>query len=475
MSKKNNTRRRPQKRTQRKSSPAKKSGARPAANRSSRPVVSATARKSNKIKVLAYCDSPTAATGFGTVSRNIFEGLYNTGRYEIDILAINYWGDPHSFPYRLWPTGTNQQKDPYGRQKVTSMIPQMEFDILFFLQDSFILNFLETVIPHLKKNRAEPFRSILYYPVDSIVKDKWAENISPADHLVAYSEFGRQETLKRIPKREDIEVIPHGVDSRQFFPLPKEEVETFKKQYFGPYTDYFIVTNVNRNQQRKDIPRTISAFKEFRKHVPKSLLYLHMAMKDQGWDLPEVCKYAGLDISKDVIFPKNFGPNQGYPRDILNLLYNCSDVVMSTTLGEGFGLAWMEAMSAGVPIIMPDNTMLPEFITEETGWLCKSGNTPSLWTIIQFDNEVMRPLTDVDDLVSRLVQIHDNPEEAKRRAKNAREWVTTKMDWQKGIAPYWVKLFDRVYEEIQRGEQEVDDVLGQIGNKQPDTISAEEL
>ena len=75
-----------------------------------------------KIRILAYCDSPTCATGFGTVSRNIFEGLYNTGRYEIDVLGINFWGDPHNFPYRIWPTGTNAEKDPYGRKKICNMI-----------------------------------------------------------------------------------------------------------------------------------------------------------------------------------------------------------------------------------------------------------------------------------------------------------------------------------------------------------------
>ena len=35
-----------------------------------------------KIKVVAYCDSPTCATGFGTVSRNILSGLYMTGKYD---------------------------------------------------------------------------------------------------------------------------------------------------------------------------------------------------------------------------------------------------------------------------------------------------------------------------------------------------------------------------------------------------------
>ena len=64
-----------------------------------------------KIKVLAYCDSPTCATGFGTVSRNILAGLYSTGRFDIDILGINYWGDPHNFPFRIWPTGVNGERD----------------------------------------------------------------------------------------------------------------------------------------------------------------------------------------------------------------------------------------------------------------------------------------------------------------------------------------------------------------------------
>jgi len=213
-----------------------------------------------KIKVLGYCDSPTCATGFATVSRNIFEGLYRTGRFDIEILGINYWGDPHNFPYRIWPTGTNNQKDPYGRQKVLNMIPLMDFDILFFLQDSFILNFVPMLLDHLKKNRSKPFRSICYYPVDSIIKQEWADNIKDVDYLVAYSEFGKQETLKRVDR--DILVIPHGVNTRDFYPLP-------------PLSDTFIITNVNRNQQRKDIPRTIAVFEEFRKHVPNSTLYLH--------------------------------------------------------------------------------------------------------------------------------------------------------------------------------------------------------
>ncbi len=398
-----------------------------------------------KIKVLAYCDSPTCATGFGTVSRNIFEALYKTGKYAIDIMGINYWGDPHDFPYRIWPTGTNQDRDPYGRKKVCSMIPRMEYDVLFFLQDTFILDFMPELLTYLaQQNKTLP--SICYFPIDGTPKEAWIKNIIVADHLVAYSEFGKAESVQACEDLdpERVNVIPHGVNVTDFHPLPEEEIKQFRRKYFGVHADKFVFTNLNRNQQRKDIPRTIAAFKEFRKEVPESILYLHMAKSDQGWNLPEVVKAYGFDMSKDVIFPENFGPNQGYPLPIVNMLYNCSDCVVSTTLGEGWGLSWSEAMATKTPIIMPNNTALGECINDERGWLVKSGTNPSLSTVLPHDNEIIRPLVDVEDMAKTMLEIYRNPQEAKRRAENAYTYTITNLDWQGPIADKWVDLFNKV-------------------------------
>jgi len=290
-----------------------------------------------KIKVLMYCDAPSSATGFSTVSRNICESLYKTGRYEIDVFGINYWGDPHSFPWRQWPAGTNQDRDPYGRKKFFNMAPQMEFDILFLLQDTFILEFVPQLISHLK-SEGKTFKSICYFPVDGTPKEQWIKNVNPVDYLIAYTQFGATQAKLAYPDVQDMRIIPHGANVSDYRPVPKDEVDKFKAMYFGKHADKFIVTNVNRNQQRKDIPRTISAFKEFRKSVPNSVLYLHMASKDQGWDLEKVVASCGLNTMDDVIFPENFGPNQGYPREVVNLIYNSSDLVVSTTVGEGWGL-----------------------------------------------------------------------------------------------------------------------------------------
>lgn len=402
--------------------------------------------KNKKIKILAYCDAPTTATGFSTVSRNIFEALYNTGRYEIDVLGINYWGDPHDLPYRIWPTGVNGNRDPYGREKVMSMIPQMEFDILFLLQDTFILDFVPKLIEQLKAS-GKKFKSICYFPIDGEPKTQWIKNVDVVDTLVAYTEFGKEQSKLVYPGCQDIKVIPHGANLMDYKVLPKDHVLKFKEMYFGKHADKFIVVNLNRNQHRKDIPRTIAAFKEFRKIVPNSILYLHMASKDQGWDLIEVCKSYGLNNSEDVIFPENFGPNQGYPIEVVNMIYNAADLVVSTTLGEGFGLSWVEAMATKTPVLMPNNTSLAEFITEDLGYLSDSGTTTALHTVLPHDNEVIRPLVDVDDMADKMVHIYKNYDEALKKADNAFKWIREELDWQGKIAKEWVATFDEAYKE----------------------------
>lgn len=408
-----------------------------------------------KTKVLIYADSPTCATGFGTVTRNICEALYKTGRYDIDIFAINYWGDPHTFPYRQYPAGTNAQKDPYGRQKFVGMAQQMEYDILFCLQDTFILEFLPKLIPVLKAS-GKTFKSICYFPIDGVPKEQWIKNVDVVDYLVAYTEFGAEESRKVYPDVQEMLVVPHGVNITDFKPLGKELIKKFKIQYFGKHADKFVVTNVNRNQLRKDIPRTIAAFVEFRKEVKESILYLHMAVRDQGWNLEEVCKSHGLVLGEDVIFPENFGPNQGYPKEIVNLIYNASDLVVSTTLGEGWGLSWIEAMATKTPVLMPGNTAILENITEERGYLADSGTIAGLRTVLSNDNEVIRPLVDVDDMAKKMVHIYNNYEEAEAKAEVAYKWVKTELNWQGQVGKAWVSIFDKAVRDMAKPSEAIE-------------------
>jgi len=122
--------------------------------------------------------------------------------------------------------------------------------------------------------------------------------------------------------------------------------------------------------------------------------------------------------------------------------------VLSTTLGEGWGLSWIEAMATKTPVIMPGNTALVESITEDKGLLTKSGADPSHFTILPHDNEIIRPLVDVEDMVEKMLWVYNNYDEAMVKAETAYEWVTNDLNWQGKIADRWVSVFDKMYTEV---------------------------
>ncbi len=397
----------------------------------------------DKIKVLFYGDAPTVATGFGTVSRNILTGLHATGKYDISVMGVNYWGDPHPFPFPIWPIGVgSKQGDPYGRQRAADMMmdPGMQFDVLFMIQDSFILEFMNQVMPKLKT--VKKFASVAYFPIDGVPKAEWIRAMDLFDTAVTYTEFGKKEAiLAHPPIAKKIQVVPHGANLKDFHVAPEDKVLEFKKQYFGPHAEKFLVVNVNRNQQRKDIPRTLMAFKEFNQRRPNSVLYLHMAARDQGWYLPDVVRSVGLTLGENVLMPgADFGPNQGYPIEIVNLIYNSADVIVSSTIGEGWGLSTVEAMATKTPVVFPNNTSLTEIVGEDRGYLVRSGETPNDFVVLPNDNEVLRPIVDVMHMAETLIHIYDNRDEAKAKAEKAFSWIKNSLTWDKHVVPQWDKI-----------------------------------
>src|SRR6267142_1013588 len=111
-----------------------------------------------KIKILALCDSPTTATGFAQVSRNILHGLMETGKYQIDVIGINYWGDYYDrveHPYNIYPAMPQGYEDMYGRGRMLNSINGNEakfglkqpWDIIFTIQDPFVIEGLGVNYP----------------------------------------------------------------------------------------------------------------------------------------------------------------------------------------------------------------------------------------------------------------------------------------------------------------------------------------
>jgi glycosyltransferase involved in cell wall biosynthesis len=408
-----------------------------------------------KIKVLAWGDY-ACGTGFGTVMKNIMGELNRIGLYDIDVIGVNYDGGPYDtklWPGQLWPAiSALRTQGPYGdvfgRQVFLDMISQRDYDLVFIIQDTFVLQPIIQQMLEIQRSKPKTFSTIYYYPFDCAPREEWVTQVVAAfDFPVAYTDYAKEETRKFIgPMADNIDVIYHGTNTKDFFPFDETQKSEARKQIFPTLDGKFLVTNVNRNQGRKDVSRSLMVLKELlNRGVEDVFFYMHMQESDFGGSIMQMAKAIGVDPEKHFTIPdpRTFGAHSGFPIEFLNAIYNSSDAYITTTHGEGWGLSITEAMATKTPVVGPRNTSLNEILGQnsERGWLVDSGATPSHWIIKENDNERMRPLMNVEQAADAILEIKNNPDVATQKAQDAYNWVN-QYTW-KNICKDWADIFKK--------------------------------
>lgn len=411
--------------------------------------------KKDKLRLLWYSDSPCCASGFGTVARNLLDQAVASDRYDITVLGINHWVPWYSqerYPYPIWAAGMNPERHPYGFALLARMLAAGDYDLFFSLQD---LGVLASYVPAVKAAReaiaarkGKQFRWVHYFPLDvDWVFQPHVEALREVDQAVTYTTFAR-DALHKVDPKLDLAVVPHGCDPQTFYPLTAEERQAARQEYFGIDPDRFMVMCVARNQWRKDLVRTMRCFREFKeqysqeRRAREAVLYLHSKVRDVGGNLMIQARQAGLDMKQDVIFtPDDFNENQGYNLEDMNRMYNAADAVVSTALGEGWGLAMTEAFCTKTPALMPENTSHIEIIgrEHERGYLCRSGGGNN-WMVAYGQDDVMRPTVDPGHFASQLARIMRGHMVAEK-VERAYEWAQ-EHTWENVWACNWSAILE---------------------------------
>lgn len=357
-----------------------------------------------KKRVLIYGDY-NCTTGFSTVVTNIFQQVSNYfgTEVEFDIVAINWFGDrmPDDFEFNtdeaadfknvdemvdgeeklIWKRIRKVERpgvsvysayhfdgkdDLFGRNGMLSLLNSIDYSLLFMIQDLGIVSPIFEVIKHIKSQKKQAqrkqFKVLYYFPLDCGVMRTWFKDIDVVDRLIAYTEFGKKSAKAVFPDLK-MSVILHGVDQQCFEPLPYQNIYEFREAFFAENHSKTIISNINRNQHRKDIPSTILSFKEYHeRYNQNSFLYLHMNPVDlySGWNLHLIMEQLGLRHGEHYMYTPDELIENPPPPGFVNCLYNASDIVLSTTTGEGFGLTILEAMQAGAAVMAPYHTSIME-------------------------------------------------------------------------------------------------------------------
>lgn len=180
-------------------------------------------------------------------------------------------------------------------------------------------------------------------------------SINQSDGVTAVSEYLREETYKRFDIQKEIEVIPNFIDLNRF----KKSNKTHFKKAICP-EDEKVVVHVSNFREVKRVPEVISVFDR----ILKSDIKAKLLLVGDGPDRQRAerrCRE--LQICDQV----RFLGKQENVEEILAI----ADLFLIPSGSETFGLAALEAMSCGVPVISSNIGGLPEVnIQGETGFLC---------------------------------------------------------------------------------------------------------
>jgi N-acetyl-alpha-D-glucosaminyl L-malate synthase BshA len=230
--------------------------------------------------------------------------------------------------------------------------------------------------------------------------------INRSDAVTAVSESLRKDTLKLFGVERAIQVVNNFICTQHF---ERAADEVFRKS-ISPNGEP-IITHISNFRPVKRVQDVLETFIRIRKVIPAKLLLVgdgpersrieKMAM-DQGVDDDMIC----IGKIKNPVEP---------------LLI--SDLFLLPSETESFGLAALEALAAGVPVVASDSGGIPEVVDHG-----KSG--------------FLAPVGDVQQMAKYALQLLENPEQMTKAKKMAKARAS---DFQiQKILPVYEGIYQRL-------------------------------
>ena len=187
-------------------------------------------------------------------------------------------------------------------------------------------------------------------------------SINESNAITAVSENLRQETYNSFQIEKDIHVIPNFVDASRFYQSNKDH---FKKM-LAPDGER-ILAHVSNFRKVKRVEDVIKTFQIVKQQIPSRLLMIG--------DGPERLHMEEIARKLQVAEEVRFLGKQEQMEEILNI----ADLFLLPSEYESFGLAALEAMACGVPVVSSNGGGLPEInIQGKTGFLSPVGDVEDM-------------------------------------------------------------------------------------------------
>ena len=219
-------------------------------------------------------------------------------------------------------------------------------------------------------------------------------------------------------------VIPHGADVKNFIPVSSQEKKSFREN-LALNEDDFIISNVGGMTNNKGIDYLLVAFSILKQKYKN----IKLILKDQSnlykikgnihleqMKKTKYNKYLNDRVLKDILFISD-----NLSIKDLNLLYNITNCYVSPYRAEGFNLTPLEAAACGTPIVVTKGGSTDEYYHPSLG--------------LQIDSEITKTEKNVslkpkiDSLIQCISKIIENP--SNYCGEEGIKFVSKNFSWEK--------------------------------------------
>ncbi|SDB34977.1 N-acetyl-alpha-D-glucosaminyl L-malate synthase BshA [Flavobacteriaceae bacterium MAR_2010_188] len=168
-------------------------------------------------------------------------------------------------------------------------------------------------------------------------------SINNSNAVTSVSQSLKDDTLRLFNIKKEIEVIPNFIDLKRythdFTDCQRDMMATEKER---------IVTHISNFRKVKQIPQVIEIFNRIQKEIPAKLMMVGEGPEREPAE--KLCERLG--IADKVVF---FGNSNE-----IDKILCFSDLFLLPSISESFGLAALEAMASGVPVVSSNAGGIPE-------------------------------------------------------------------------------------------------------------------
>lgn len=394
-----------------------------------------------KRKILMLSDHALSTSGVGCQSRYLVEGLVKKGTWTVrqfgaaikhtdyDVVAVND-------DFIIKPIDGFGDRD----MLIKALITEQPDVLLIFTDPRFFIWLYEI------EDEVRQHCPIAYWHVwDNDPFPEFNRVLYEATDLInCHSHMTYELVGKEFPEKTNF--IPHSLPENIFYPLPKNNLKPLREQVLGPHQkDKFILFWVNRNARRKRPNDVLYSWKLFLDRIKKNgkddaVLLMHTDPLDQeGPNLISTCEKLGIIDS--VVFS-----NERIDFDKMNILHNISDACINISYAEGFGLATLESMNCGKPIIAAKTGGLTRQVVDH-----RDGSENGVALDIDFRSLVGSQLVpyifedycDNQNVADAIYKIYKmSPDEREALGDKARNYALSEFGYQKTIDAWDATLND---------------------------------